>query len=132
MRDSTGAGAEDERNDQVSESDGGETTGETNLPSASALALAPFEAWSEWLGNAMGTMSATPGETVPRPAIPGISPGGVPRVPDGGTAGDPLMSAMVKLSDANPMSNIVPINWTEMSRALQTLGVKRTGRACSR
>jgi hypothetical protein len=55
--------------------------GETNLPSASAAALAPFETWSEWLRNAMGTMSATPGEAVRRPAIAGISPGGAPGCP---------------------------------------------------
>ena len=37
------------------------------------------------------------------------------------TANDPLMSAMGKLSDANPMSNIMPIDWMAISKALQTL-----------
>ena len=31
------------------------------------------------------------------------------------------MSAMQKLSDANPMSNIIPLDWMEISKALQTL-----------
>jgi hypothetical protein len=37
------------------------------------------------------------------------------------TANDPLMSAMGKLSDANPMSNIIPIERMAISKALQTL-----------
>ncbi len=89
--------------------DSGGSSGETGSPSASSAALAPFEAWSEWLRNNMGAMSAAPGST------------GEEEGPGGATAGDPLMSAMRKLADANPMSNIIPLNWMEISQSLQTL-----------
>jgi hypothetical protein len=80
--------------------------------SSGSAAFAPFEAWSEWLRNNMGAMSASPGSNGKEEAE---------AVPEGATASDPLMSAMGELSDANPMSNIIPINWIEISKALQTL-----------
>jgi polyhydroxyalkanoate synthase subunit PhaC len=78
-----------------------ESRGEMGSPTASAEARAPFEAWSEWLRNNMGATSAK-----------------------GPTASDPLMAAVQKLADANPMSNIVPLDWMEISRALQTLWMR--------
>jgi polyhydroxyalkanoate synthase len=95
----------------------GENAAETGLPNnAGSAAFAPFEAWSEWLRNNMGAMSATPGSNN------GEEAGAVPQE-EGATASDPLMSAMGELSDS-PMSNIIhiiPINWMEISNALQTL-----------
>ncbi|MEJ7843961.1 MAG: class I poly(R)-hydroxyalkanoic acid synthase, partial [Rubrobacter sp.] len=68
----------------------------------------------------MGATSATPGST---------GEGEAEAVPEGAaaraTASDPLMSAMGKLSD-NPMSNIIPIDWMEISEALQTLHERQT------
>ena len=84
-------------------------SGETGVPNSGSAAFAPFEAWSQWLRNNMGAMSATQGST------------GEETGPEGATASDPLMSAMGKLSDANPMSNIIPLDWMEISKALQTL-----------
>src|SRR5215210_2752980 len=85
---------------------------ETGVPNSSGSpAFAPFEAWSEWLRNNLGDMSATPGSNGEKEAE---------AVPEGATASYPLVSAMGKLSD-NPMSNIIPINWMEISKALQTL-----------
>jgi len=98
--------------------------GQTGLPNADPTG-APFKAWLEWLESTMGTVSATQDATVPSPAFPGIpTRGAAQRVPGGGSAGDPLMSAMVKLSGLNPMSDIVPVDWTEISRALQTLWMR--------
>jgi polyhydroxyalkanoate synthase subunit PhaC len=92
--------------------DSGENAGETGVPNSGSAAFAPFEAWSQWLRDNMGATSATPGST------------GEEAVPEGATArataNDPLMSAMGKLSD-NPMSNIIPLDWMEISKALQTL-----------
>jgi polyhydroxyalkanoate synthase len=85
------------------------SSGETGVPNSGSAAFAPFEAWSEWLRNNMGAMSATQGFT------------GKEAGAEGATASDPLMSAMGKLSDANPMSNIIPLDWMEISKALQTL-----------
>src|SRR5215210_5026537 len=85
------------------------SSGETGSPNASSATFAPFEAWSQWLRNNMGAMSETPG-----------SNGEEEAVPEGATPSDPLMLAMGELSD-NPMSNIIPINWMEISKALQTL-----------
>ena len=82
--------------------------GETGVPNSGSAAFAPFEEWSEWLRNNLDAMSATQGST------------GEEAGTKGATASDPLMSAMQKLPD-NPMSNIVPIDWMEISKALQTL-----------
>ena len=82
--------------------------GETGVPISGSAAFAPFEAWSEWLKNNMGAMSATQGST-------GEGAGA-----KGATASDPLMSVMGKLPD-NPMSNIIPLDWMEISKSLQTL-----------
>src|SRR5215210_3240785 len=85
---------------------------ETGVPNSSGSpAFAPFEAWSEWLRNNLCDMSATPGSNGEKEAE---------AVPEGATASYPLVLAMGKLSD-NPMSNIIPINWMEISKALQTL-----------
>ncbi|MBA3950488.1 MAG: class I poly(R)-hydroxyalkanoic acid synthase, partial [Rubrobacter sp.] len=63
----------------------------------------------------MGATSATPGSTGEEAEA----------VPEGAAASDPLMSAMGKPSD-NPMSNIIPIDWMEISQALQTLHERQT------
>ncbi len=89
--------------------DSGENAGETGVPNSGSAAFAPFEAWSQWLRDNMGATSEPQGST------------GEETVPEGATANDPLMSAMGKLSDANPMSNIIPLDWMEISEALQTL-----------
>ena len=90
--------------------DVGENAVETGIPNSGSAAFAPFEAWSKWLRNNMGAMSASPGSNGEEAEA----------VPGGVTPSDPLTSAMGKLSD-NPMSNIIPIDWTEISKALQTL-----------
>src|SRR5919107_2875885 len=91
--------------------DFGENARETGIPNSGSAAFAPFEAWSEWLRNNMGAMSASPGSNGEEEAE---------AVPEGATPSDPLMSAMGKLAD-NPMSNIIPIDWMGISKALQTL-----------
>lgn len=88
--------------------DSAENAGKTGGPNSGSAAFAPFEAWSEWLRNNMGVMSGTPGST------------GEEAGAEGATASDPLMSVMGNLPD-NPMSNIIPLDWMEISKALQTL-----------
>ncbi len=83
--------------------------GETGVPNSGSAAFAPFEAWSQWLRDNMGATSAAQGST------------GEEAGAEGAAASDPLMSAMQELSDANPMSNIIPLDWMEISKALQTL-----------
>ncbi|MBA2491657.1 MAG: class I poly(R)-hydroxyalkanoic acid synthase, partial [Gammaproteobacteria bacterium] len=61
----------------------------------------------------MGAMSAIPN-----------SGGATDAAPEGATARDPLMSAMMKLSEANPIRNIIPLNWMEISKSLQTLWMR--------
>jgi polyhydroxyalkanoate synthase len=62
--------------------------------------LAWFEPWSDWLKSNM-----------------------VANLPAAG--GDPLMSAMDKLlREANPLHEVIPINWSEIGRALQTLWMR--------
>jgi polyhydroxyalkanoate synthase subunit PhaC len=100
----------------------GGSGGETGVPSAASAALAPFDAWSEWLRSNVGAMPAASGAGVPWLATGGMSTGPEKdAVHRGAMAGDPLMSAVGKLWEANPMSNIAPLNWVEISQALQTL-----------
>src|ERR671914_1818366 len=75
--------------------DVGENAVETGIPNSGSAAFAPFEAWSEWLRNNMGAMSASPGSNGEEEEAEAV--------PEGATASDPLMSAMGELSDANPM-----------------------------
>src|ERR687890_1053440 len=93
--------------------DFGGNAGETGVANSGSPVFAPFEAWAEWLRKNMGNsgnMTAPPGFTAEEAQT----------VPVGATASDPLMSALGELS-YNPMSNIIPINWMEISKALQTL-----------
>jgi len=90
--------------------DSGGSGGETGVPNSGSATFAPFEAWSQWMRDNMGATSATQSST-----------GEEASEPEEATSGDPLMSAMGKLSDANPMSNIIPLDWMEISKALQTL-----------
>src|SRR5215213_7291520 len=95
--------------------DSGENAGETGIPNSGSAAFAPFEVWSQWLRNNMGTITTSPGSNGEEEAE---------AVPEGATPSDPLISAMGKLSD-NPMSNIIPIDWMEISKALQTLHTRQ-------
>src|ERR671916_914911 len=84
-----------------------------------------FKMWSEWLKSNMGHMSATPGASVPWLMKPGISTGEEAEpLPQGAMANDPLLSAVEKLADANPLQNIMPLDWVEITRALQTLWMR--------
>lgn len=97
-------------------------TGNGGPQSLDTSPMAPFEMWSEWMRANMGAMSATPGASVPWLMSPGVSTGEeTSHLPHGAIANDPLLSAMEKLWDANPMQNVLPINWMEITKSLQTL-----------
>jgi len=84
-----------------------------------------FKMWSEWLRSSMGPMSAVPGASVPWLAKPGISTGEeVEPLPQGAMANDPLLSALDKAQQANPLRNLIPLDWVEITRALQTLWMR--------
>jgi len=84
-----------------------------------------FKMWSEWLKSNMGHLSATPGASVPWLTKPGISTGEEAEpLPRGAIANDPLLLAMDKVLDANPLRDIMPLDWLEITRALQTLWMR--------
>jgi polyhydroxyalkanoate synthase subunit PhaC len=84
--------------------------------------MAPLDLWGQWLMSTLGEATATPGASVPWLASPGISTGEEARpLPEGTIRNDPLLSTVEKLWDANPLHNLLPINWAEIIRALQTL-----------
>src|SRR5919202_1474512 len=83
---------------------------EMGISNSGLATFAPFEAWSEWLRSNMSGLSIPPGFTGE----------GAAAMPEGATASNPLMSVMGKLPD-NPMSHIIPLDWMEISKALQTL-----------
>src|ERR671921_468325 len=91
--------------------DFGENARETGIPNSGSATFAPFEAWSEWLRNNMGNMTSAP---------PGFTGEEAGAVPEGATASNPLVSGMGNLPD-NPMSNIIPLDWIEIFKALQVL-----------
>jgi polyhydroxyalkanoate synthase subunit PhaC len=88
----------------------------------SSAPMAPFDLWTQWLRANMGDMTATPGASIPWLASPGVSTGEeAERLPEGAIREDPLLSTMETLWDANPLQNVLPINWVEITRSLQTL-----------
>src|SRR5918997_3570537 len=104
--------------------DGGTTTG---APIAGpGMAFEPFfKMWSEWLANNMGPMTTVPGASLPWLTKPGTTTGEeVASLPEGAMANDPLLTAVKKISDANPLRNIIPLDWAEITRALQTLWMR--------
>ena len=74
--------------------------------------MAPFDLWTQWLRSTLGEVSATPSASGPWLASPGVSTGEEAELlPAGTIRHDPLLSTMEKLSDANPLQNVLPINW---------------------
>jgi polyhydroxyalkanoate synthase len=69
-------------------------------PNMEVTGLVPFEVWSNWLKDSMDT-------TMPF------------------SAGDPLMSAIDKAWEANPLHNLIPIDWIKITQALQTLWLRQ-------
>lgn len=84
-----------------------------------------FKMWSEWIRSGMGPMRTVPGASLPWLTKPGISTGEeVKPLPEGAIANDPLLSALSQVWNANPLRNIVPLDWVEITRALQTLWMR--------
>ncbi|HZY56643.1 MAG TPA: class I poly(R)-hydroxyalkanoic acid synthase [Rubrobacteraceae bacterium] len=108
--------------------DSGGNEGVMGVPmGGSATSFEPFfKMWSEWLRTSMGPMTATTaGASLPWLTKPGISTGEEAEpLPRGAIADDPLLSALEKAQEANPLSNIEPLDWLEITRALQTLWVR--------
>jgi polyhydroxyalkanoate synthase len=97
-------------------------TGNGGEKGEAAAPMAPFDLWGRWLRANMGEVTAAPGASVPWLASPGVSTGEeAEALPEGAIRSDPLLSTVEKLWDANPLQNVLPINWVEITRSLQTL-----------
>jgi len=97
---------------------GGET-GEAASP------MAPFDLWTQWLRANMGEVTTPPGVSVPWLMAPGVPAGEVGEaLPEGAIRNDPLLRTVETLWDANPLQNVLPISWAEITRALQTLWMR--------
>jgi polyhydroxyalkanoate synthase subunit PhaC len=90
------------------------------------MAFEPFfKMWSEWLRNNMGSMTTVPGASLPWLTKPVVTTGKETEpLPKGAMTNDPLLSAINQISDANPLRNIIPLDWAEITRALQTLWMR--------
>jgi polyhydroxyalkanoate synthase len=87
--------------------------------------LAPFDLWTQWLRTNMGDVTAPPGVSVPWLATPGVPAGeAAEALPEGAIRNDPLLQTVESLWDANPLHNVLPISWGEITRALQTLWLR--------
>jgi len=96
------------------------------FPDPGSASFEPFfRMWSEWLSNNMGSMTTVPGASLPWLTQPGITTGEESKpLPQGAMANDPLLSALNAMQDANPLRNIIPLDWVEITRALQTLWMR--------
>lgn len=75
----------------------------------------PFDVWSEWFKNNMQ-------EGAPWMML---SPGEEAHVKTRASSGkDPLLSVVEKAWEANPLQSVLPINWVEITRSLQTLWMR--------
>ncbi len=84
--------------------------------------MAPFDLWTQWLRSSLGEVTAPPGASVPWLMSPGVSTREeADQLPEGSIMQDPLLSTVEQLWDANPLQNVLPINWVEITRSLQTL-----------
>src|SRR3712207_1150156 len=84
--------------------------------------MAPFDLWTQWLRSSLGEMTAPPGASVPWRMSPGVSTREeADQLPEGAIRQDPLLATVEQLWDANPLQNVLPINWVEITRSLQTL-----------
>ncbi|HZY64873.1 MAG TPA: class I poly(R)-hydroxyalkanoic acid synthase [Rubrobacteraceae bacterium] len=107
--------------------DSGASGGEAGTPvPGSTTSFEPFfKMWSEWLSSNMGPMTTVPGASLPWLTKPTVSTGEeIEPLPKGAVANDPLLSAIDKIWSANPFSNIVPLDWAEITRSLQTLWMR--------
>jgi polyhydroxyalkanoate synthase subunit PhaC len=76
-----------------------ESIAEIGSPNENSATFAPFEASLEWFRN---NLTATAAQDT----------------------SDPLMSAVQKLWEVNPVSDLIPIDWREITRALRTLWLR--------
>src|SRR5829696_1114727 len=84
--------------------------------------MATFDMWTQWLKGNVGEVMAAPGASVPWLVPTGISTGEEAEALSEGTIrNDPMLQVVEQLWDANPLQNVLPINWVEITRALQTL-----------
>ncbi|HEV8225165.1 MAG TPA: class I poly(R)-hydroxyalkanoic acid synthase [Rubrobacteraceae bacterium] len=87
-----------------------------------AAPMAPFDVWTQWLKSNMGEVMAPPGVSVPWLVPAGINTGEEAEpLPEGALRNDPMLQVVEQLWNANPLQNLLPINWVEITRALQTL-----------
>ena len=84
-----------------------------------AAPMIPFEIWSEWMRANMDAMNVVPGG-----AASDDSPSGSESSSEAPMNNDPILSVMHKLMDANPMQNVLPIDWNGISQALQALWMR--------
>ena len=83
--------------------------------------MAPFDIWTEWMRANIGPTTATPGASVPWLMTPGVRTGEeAAELPEGAMRNDPLLSTVEKLWDANPIQNVLPINWVELAGGHKT------------
>ena len=79
----------------------GGNAGETSGPRGASATVAPVEAWSEWFRSNMDAAAATR------------------------RTSDPLIAAMERLQSTNPLNDLIPLNWAEITRALQILWMRQ-------
>jgi polyhydroxyalkanoate synthase subunit PhaC len=83
--------------------------------------VVPFEAWSEWFRASLGGMPVIPSASVPQVSVPAEEGAQTDASAARPAVRDPFLSSLEKIWEANPVQHVLPINWVEISRSLQTL-----------
>ena len=121
----------------------GDTTGAASGTATADMALRPDVAlglWMSWMETNFGkaqdwTGSAKPWWQVTPDDLAGNMLAAGSRQLDEILARDPLLRSIDQMWNANPMREVVPVDWAEIARALRTIWVRslaRPGPACAR
>lgn len=82
--------------------------------------MVPFEAWSEWFRASLSGVPMMPQASLPPAVAREVERGAEVRQP----AKDPILSSLEQLWSNNPMQDVLPIDWAEISQALRTLWMR--------
>ena len=93
--------------------------------------------WTSWMETMFGAAAAAPPWTGPDPSwwriappdemLGGMLAGGVRQLNES-LAKDPLLRSVDAMWNANPLREVVPVDWAEIARALRTVWLRSLGR----
>src|SRR3954467_2936548 len=90
--------------------------------------------WASWMDQMSAPAQASGGDGKPGwqmttniPAAPDVLAGGVKQLEEG-LAKDPTLRSIDQMWNANPLREVVPVDWAEIARALRTVWLRSLGK----